>query len=123
MNVTIDIKMLLIALVLIALIVLIVYGIMVLKKLLITLDHTNKVLEDVETISEIAASRSQDIDGIVDSVSEAAADLSKATSSASFVTTVSSIAKSTASLKGLLSGEDQEVKAAKKEEKRSKKRS
>ena len=63
MDVSIDIKTLLIVLVLIALVVLIVYAIMVLRKLLVTVDRTNNVLEDLEVVSEIAASRSQDLDG------------------------------------------------------------
>ena len=76
MDVSIDIKTLLIVLVLIALVVLIVYSIMVLRKLLVTVDRTNNVLEDLEVVSEIAASRSQDLDGIIDNVSVAAEELS-----------------------------------------------
>ena len=68
MDVTVDIKTLFIILVLIALVILIVYAVFVLKKLLVTLDHTNQILEDVEVISEMASSRSQDLDGIIDDV-------------------------------------------------------
>ena len=123
MAVTIDIKLLLIVLVLIALIVLIIYGIFVLRKLLVTLDHTNKVLEDTETITAIAASRSQDIDGIINDVAETVSNLSDSTSNKSFVTTVGTVASSVASLRGLLQGDDAETKAAKKDEKKSKRRS
>ena len=81
--VTFNVKTLFIILVLIALIVLIVYAIFVLRKLLVTLEHTNKVLEDTGVISEIAASRSQDLDGIITDVSKAASDISSATSTRS----------------------------------------
>ncbi|MBQ9016041.1 MAG: hypothetical protein IJ109_07950 [Firmicutes bacterium] len=119
MDVTIDIKTFFIVLVLIALVILIVYGIMLLRKLLVTIERTNKVLEDVEKISELAASRSQDLDGIVDNVSVAASELSGAMSGGSFIGTVSSVAKSAASLKGLFSeGSDTETRAAKKREKK-----
>ena len=78
MSVTLDLKTLLIALVLIALIILIIYAILAVRKLLVTLDHTNKVLEDVEVVSAIASARSQDVDGIITNVSSTVADLSDA---------------------------------------------
>ena len=68
MDVTIDIKTFFVLLVLIALVVLIIYGIILLRRLLVTVDHANKVLEDVEVISAIAATRSEDLDGIIDNV-------------------------------------------------------
>ncbi len=121
MDVTIDIKTLLIVLVLIALLVLIIYGIILLRKLLVTADRANKVLEDVEVISEIAASRSEDLDGIIDNVSTAASGLSDTMASGSFLTTVGSIAKSAASVKGMISKDDPETRAAKKKEKKDRK--
>lgn len=122
MDVTIDIKALLIVLVLIALIVLIVFCIFLIRRLIETLTHANKVLEDVEVISQIAASRSEDLDGIIDNVSEAATGLSGAMSEGSFVSTVSSVARSVASLRGLLKEEDEETRAAKKSEKRTRRK-
>lgn len=119
MNVTIDLKSLLIALVLIALVVMIVYIIIVLRKLLVTLEETNRVLKDAGEISEIAARRSHDLDGIIGNVSSAATDLSGSMKKASFISTVSSVAKSAASLKGMMSGDDAETRAAKKSERRS----
>ena len=62
MNVTIDIKALAIIAIAVAVVVLAVYVVMLLKKLMVTLEHTNKILEDVEVVSEIAANRSKDID-------------------------------------------------------------
>ena len=78
MDVTVDIKTLFIILVLIALVILIVYAVFVLKKLLVTLDHTNQILEDVEVISEMASSRSQDLDGIIDDVVSATSEIFRA---------------------------------------------
>ena len=118
MDVTIDIKTFFIVLVLIAMVVLIVYAIFVMRKLLVTLDHTNTVLEDVEVITEIAAARSEDLDGIVDNVSVAANELSESMSGTSLIGTVSSVAKSAASIRGLFQENDPETRAAKKGEKR-----
>lgn len=121
MEATIDIKLFFIILVLIALVILIVYGILVFRKLLTTLEHTNKVLEDVEVVSKIAASRSEDLDGIIGNVSDAASELSGAMSGSSFVSTVSSVAKTAASIRGLIhEDQDPEVRAAKKREKKQK---
>lgn len=104
MSVTIDLKTLLIILVLIALIVLIIYAILAVRKLLVTLDHTNKVLEDVEVISEIASARSQDVDGIITNVSSTVADLSDAVKgNQGTMSAVASIVKSAASIKGMMS--------------------
>ena len=90
--------------VLIALIVLIIYAILAVRKLLVTLDHTNKVLEDVEVISEIASARSQDVDGIITNVSSTVADLSDAVKgNQGTMSAVASIVKSAASIKGTMS--------------------
>ena len=104
MSVTLDLKTLLIALVLIALIILIIYAILAVRKLLITLDHTNKVLEDVEVVSAIASARSQDVDGIITNVSSTVADLSDAVKgNQGTMSAVASIVKSAASIKGMMS--------------------
>ena len=100
MSVTLDLKTLLIALVLIALIVLIIYLIFLVKKLMVTLEHTDKVLEDVEVVTAIAAERSQDVDSIITNVSGTVAKGNESTVSA-----IASIAKSAASIKGIMSGD------------------
>ena len=103
MSVTLDLKTLLIALVLIALIVLIIYVIIMVKKLFVTIEHTNKVLEDLEVVSGIASERSQDLDGIISNVSGTVADLSDAVKgNQSTVSAIASIAKSAASIKGMM---------------------
>ena len=76
MSVTLDLKTLLIALVLIALIVLIIYVIILVKRLMVTLTHTDKVLEDVAVKGN-----------------------------ESTVSAIASIAKSAASIKGIMSGD------------------
>ena len=104
MSVTLDLKTLLIALVLIALSILIIYAILAVRKLLVTLDHTNKVLEDVEVVSAIASARSQDVDGIITNVSSTVADLSDAVKgNQGTMSAVASIVKSAASIKGMMS--------------------
>ena len=103
MSVTLDLKTLLIALVLIALIILIIYAIVMVKKLLVTLNHTNKILEDFEVVSGIASERSQDLNGIISNVSGTVADLSDAVKgNQSTVSAIASIAKSAASIKGMM---------------------
>ena len=106
MSVTLDLNTLLIALVLIALIVLIIYLIVLIKKLMVTLTHANTILEDTEVISKIAAERSQDLDGIITNVSGTVADLSDAVKgNQSTVSAIASIAKSAASIKGIMSSD------------------
>lgn len=78
MNVTIDLKMLALVIISIALIVLIVYLIQAVRRLLVTLDRTNEILADVEVISDIAANRSKDVDGIISNVSESVSSVSEA---------------------------------------------
>ena len=120
MDVTFDIKALLVVLVLIALIILIIYAILLLRKLLVTVDETNKVLEEVEVVTNMAAGCSEEVGGIIENVSSAAADLSDAVSGTSVVSTVGSVAKAAASLRGIISGDDdEETRAAKKKEKKS----
>lgn len=104
MSVTLDLQTLLIALVLIALIVLIIYVIVLIKRLFVTLTHLDKVLEDCEVVSGIAAERSQDLDGIISNVSGTVADLSDAVKgNQTTVSAIASIAKSAASIKGMMS--------------------
>ncbi len=107
MSVTIDLKTLFIILVLIALLFLIIYAVVMIKKLLVTLDRTNKILEDVQVTTEIVANRSKDVDGIIGNVSESVASISSSLKGdQTTVAAVASIAKSLASLKGLVARKD-----------------
>ena len=75
MSVTIDLKMLLLIIACIAIVVLVVFLVRCLRKLAVTLDNTNKVLEDVGVVTEIAAQRSRDVDGIISDVSESVSEI------------------------------------------------
>ena len=68
MNVMIDLKTLFLIVLGIALLVLIVYLIQLTRKLLTSMDHTINILEDVATITDLAAKRSKDVDGIIGDV-------------------------------------------------------
>jgi predicted PurR-regulated permease PerM len=78
MSVTIDIKVVAYVVIAIMLVILIAYLIKLARKLIITLNHTNKILEDVEVISEIASDRSKDVDEIISGITESVASVSDA---------------------------------------------
>ena len=83
-----------------------IYLIVLVKKLLITVTHANKILEDLEVVSEIASERSQDVNNIITNVSGTVSDLSDAVKgNESTVSAIASIAKSAASIKGIISGD------------------
>ncbi len=107
MSVTIDLKTLFLILLFIALIILIIYAAVMIKKLLVTLDRTNKILEDVQVTTKIVADRSKDVDGIIGNISESVASVSSSLKgSQTTVAAVASIAKSLASLRGLVAKKD-----------------
>ena len=66
--ITIDVKTLLICLLLIAITVLVVFLVVAAAHLIKTLKSLTKVLSDVEVVSDIAAERTRQVDGIVDDV-------------------------------------------------------
>lgn len=106
MNVTIDIRILALALVAIAVIALIVYLIMLVKKLLVTLDHANKILADVEVVSEIASTRSKEVDQLIGDVTDSADALAKACKEKqNVVKATTSVVKAAVSVKNAISGE------------------
>ncbi|MCF0144711.1 MAG: hypothetical protein HUJ79_06435 [Firmicutes bacterium] len=107
MNTMVDIKTVFIVIALIALIVLIVYAIFMVKKLMITLDRTNVILEDVEVISSIASERAQDVDGIITDVSVSVSEISGALKgNSSVISSVAGLAKSAVALKTAFSKEE-----------------
>ena len=72
---------------------------------MITLEHTNKILEDVEVVSDIAANRSRDLDGIIENVSESASSLSEAVKgNQNIAKAASGIVNATASCVGIVKG-------------------
>ena len=78
MSITIDLKMLLLIIICVAVVVLAVYLVKLLKKLTVTMENANKVLEDVSVMTEIAANRSKDVDGIISNVSESVSGIAEA---------------------------------------------
>jgi len=54
--------------IIIGLIILIIYGIVFMQNLIQTVKHTNKILEDTQTVTKIAADRVKDVDKIISDV-------------------------------------------------------
>ena len=77
MSITIDLKMLLLIIICIAVVLLVIYLIRCLKSLMVTLEHTNEILKDVEVMTDLAAKRSKDVDNIITNVSETVSDISE----------------------------------------------
>ena len=107
MSVTIDIKVLALVIVLAALLVLIIYMIKLMSRLLVTVERANKILEDVEVISDIAADRSKDVNDIITDVSESVASVKEALSGKENIfTALASFVKSLVMLKNAASDKD-----------------
>ncbi|MCI8631226.1 MAG: hypothetical protein HFG67_02990 [Firmicutes bacterium] len=77
MQITITVQELVLLVLGIAGIIFIFYLIGLVKNLIETVKHTNKVLEDTEVITAIAASKAKDIDGAVDGAVEAIGTISE----------------------------------------------
>ena len=87
MNVMIDLKTLFLIVLGIALLVLI-------------MDHTINILEDVAIITDLAAKRSKDVDGIIGDVSESVESLSQAVKGdQNIFSAISSVIKAVAAVK------------------------
>ena len=111
MDVTIDIRTLFLIVIGIALLILIVYLIILTRKCIVTVDRTNSILEDAEAVTELAAKRSKDIDGIIDGISESVSTVSKAVKGEqNTFAAAASVIKAIASLKTLFSNEDKTTK-------------
>lgn len=76
--ITIDVKYTLFCLLVAALFVLVVYLIILAKNLVKTVKETNKILKDASVISGIAADKAVELDGVIDDVQSAVADISQA---------------------------------------------
>lgn len=70
MSVTVDIKTLGFILLAIAAIVLMIYLIVLVRKLLVTVESANKILKDFEDVSGLVSDRSKEVDGIITDVSD-----------------------------------------------------
>ena len=108
MNVTIDLKSLFLILLGIALLVLIVYLIQLARKLITSLNHAVSIMEDVEIITDLAAKRSKDVDGIIDNISESAESLSQAVKgNQNVLSALAAVAKAVASVKNVLTNKEE----------------
>ncbi len=103
MVITMDLKTLGWALIIIGLLVLIVFGIVFMRNLIITIQHTNRILQDAEKISAIAAERSEQLDGLVGDVSESVGQVTEMIKgNQSIVSALTSIVNAVTSLKNLV---------------------
>ncbi len=125
--ITVDVKELLIYLVLAALLVLIIYLIFLVKKLLKTLDETNKVMDDAGVVSGIAANKATQLDGIIDDVSGVVSGIaSEANSNQGLIKTATDLGKAATSTLNYFKDqkekkEEKEFEEYKKEQKAKKK--
>ena len=123
MDLSIDIKTLGFILIVIALLVLIIYLILLVRKLLVTIDHANKVLSDAEIVSEIVAERSQDVDSIIGDVSETAKSVAAAGKDKKGVVSATTTAvKAAVGVKNVVSSKKEAQKEAQKESRKESKK-
>lgn len=106
MNVMIDLKTLFLIVLGVALLVLIIYLIQLTRKIMTSMDHTINILEDVAIITDLAAKRSKDVDGIIGDVSESVESLSQAVKGdQNIFSAISSVIKAVAAVKNVGSKE------------------
>ena len=84
----------------IAVVVLVIYVVRFLKSLMVTLEHTNEVLKDVEVITDIAAKRSEDVDSIISDVADTVSDITETINGKqNIISTAAAIAKAVISVR------------------------
>ncbi|QHI73031.1 hypothetical protein [Aminipila terrae] len=102
MEITLTLKDLGLILIGAGIIVLLVYCISFVRSLIVTVRHTNKILEDTQVITAIAAARAQDVDLAVGDVAESVSKISEALKgNQSTIAALSSIVNSLVSLKSI----------------------
>ena len=88
--------------------ILICYGISLMRNLIVTVKRTNKILEDAQVISKIAADRSKDVDKIIVDVASSASSISKnIKGNQSTISALTSLVNSIASFKKLMKKTDE----------------
>ncbi len=103
MEITLTLKDLGLILIATGIVVLLIYCINFMRNLVVTIKHTNKILEDTQVISAIAAARAQDIDQAVGNVTESIGNVSDAIKgNQSTLAALSSIVNSLVSLKNII---------------------
>ena len=104
MNVTVDLKTLGFILLIIAALILIIYLILLVRKLLVTLDHANKILVDLEDVSDMASRRGKEGDGVISDVTDSVGSLAGAVKDKqNVVQATSSVVRAIASVKNAVS--------------------
>lgn len=87
---------------------LICYGISLMRNLIVTVRHTNKILEDAQIITKLAADRSKDVDKMIDDFATSASSISKnIKGNQSTIAALTSIVNSIASFKKLIKKDDE----------------
>ena len=85
------------------LIMLIFYGVVVMKNLVVTVKHTNRILEDAQVVSKIAADRSRDVDKAVEDITVSVGSITSGIKgNQSTVAALTSIVNALASIKNIL---------------------
>lgn len=103
MEFTFTLQEALVALVLIALLILLIYMIKAVKKLLITLTHTNNILANAENVADIVEKRATDADEIISNTASTARAISSSIrSEEGLVKQLSSLVKGLTTLIGML---------------------
>ena len=125
--VTIDVRTTLIWLLLAALVVFVIFLIVAVKNLVTTIKKTNKILEDVSVVSDVAAKKSVEIDGIIGDVQGAVSDIAEAVRGTSTIGAVANVVKAAGSIASTVKQNREESKnedkdAAPKKKNRKKKR-
>lgn len=107
--VTIDLKLLGWGLVVLCLVILLIFCIVLVKNLIVTVKHTNKVLEDTEVITGIAADRTKELNSAVGDMSKAISGFAEAVKGKqNIVGAVSALVKAFAALKNIASKQSDE---------------
>ncbi len=102
---TISLKELGIALLVIAAVVMLVYLTKLFKKLIVTAEKSNEILDDIKVMTEIAEKRSQDLDNIIDNVSGSVEGISEAIKgNETLLKQLSAIAAAVSSIVGIFNG-------------------
>ena len=103
MVVTMDLKAIGLGLIFQGLLILIIFCIVLIKNLITTIKHANKILEDAEQISTIAAERTVQVNGAVGDLADSLGGMAQAMKgNESLVASLGSIAKAITSIKNLI---------------------
>jgi hypothetical protein len=105
MDVTITLKDAGLILIGVGLVILIAYCIAFMKNLVITVKHANKILEDTQVISKIAADKSKEVDKVINDVAYSVGSVSDIIKgNQSIIAALTSIINALGSVKNIIKG-------------------